>query len=143
MCTVNCYHLTIIDCTKYRFEPLTYIYGLIITEDFVVSISWVLYRPKRLYSILRSHLKNVSVTEICVALEIFKNIWKHFDHSMICFLDNLKIKFVSSNAMLFNYLYIFVIEFLANSSSRPKNKTRHFLTRHYPLTDLYCNRCPG
>ena len=42
--------------------------------DFVVEISEGLYRPKRPYFIPRGHLNNVSVTEICVALQIFRNI---------------------------------------------------------------------
>ena len=79
----------------------------------------------------------------CVALEISLNILKHFHHSMICLLDNLKNKgnsLKSSNAMLLKFICIFVIKFLANSSSRPKYKTRHYIPRHYSMTDLYCKR---
>ena len=53
------------------------------------------------------------------------------------------VSFKSANAMIFKFICIFVVKFLANSSSRLQNKTRHFRPRHYPMTDLYCKRCPG
>jgi len=60
-----------------RYPSTTDLYsGSIMYGDFVVYISRVLYRPRRPYFIPRSHLKNVSVTEICVALEILK---KHLE----------------------------------------------------------------
>ena len=45
---------------------MCYSTGLIMYGDFVVEISEGLYTLKRPYSSPRSHLMNVSVTEICV-----------------------------------------------------------------------------